>query len=102
MGCKNKESDISVANLSLKKQNILFISIDDFRPKISSYGETKMITPNIDKLAQEGVLFWQAYSPAPTCSPSRGAILSGKHPVRIERTNVRGGHQPLPFNHGST
>ena len=51
MGCKNKESDISVANLSLKKQNILFISIDDFRPKISSYGETKMITPNIDKLA---------------------------------------------------
>jgi arylsulfatase A-like enzyme len=59
-------------------------------------------TPNIDKLAKEGVLFWQAYSPAPTCSPSRGAILSGKHPVRIERTNVRGGHPPLPFNNGST
>ena len=52
--CKNKESDALDANLSIKKQNILFISIDDFRPKISSYGETKMITPNIDKLASEG------------------------------------------------
>ena len=34
-----------------KKHNILFISIDDFRPKINSYGESQMITPNIDKLA---------------------------------------------------
>ena len=49
--CKNEESQKSTSNTSLKKQNILFISIDDFRPKVSSYGETKMITPNIDKLA---------------------------------------------------
>jgi len=59
-------------------------------------------TPNIDKLASKGVLFWQGYSPATVCSPSRGSILSGKHPVRLERTSVRGGHPPLPFNHGST
>jgi len=58
-------------------------------------------TPNIDKLAKEGVLFWQAYSPATTCSPSRGAILSGKHPVRLDRTAVRGGHPPMPYNQRS-
>lgn len=89
-----------------KKPNVLLIVTDDLGwQDVKCYDidePSPFETPNIDKLAQEGVLFWQAYSPAPTCSPSRGAILSGKHPVRIERTNVRGGHPPLPFNHGST
>jgi len=80
MGCKNKESDISVANLSLKKQNILFISIDDFRPKISSYGETKMITPNIDKLASEGLQFNNAYTNIAVCGASRESIMTGIRP----------------------
>jgi len=80
MGCKNKESDISVANLSLKKQNILFISIDDFRPKISSYGETKMITPNIDKLASEGLQFNNAYTNIAVCGASRASIMTGIRP----------------------
>ena len=80
MGCRNKESDISVANLSLKKQNILFISIDDFRPKISSYGETKMITPNIDKLASEGLQFNNAYTNIAVCGASRASIMTGIRP----------------------
>jgi len=80
MGCKNKESDISVDNLSLKKQNILFISIDDFRPKISSYGETKMITPNIDKLASEGLQFNNAYTNIAVCGASRASIMTGIRP----------------------
>ncbi|MDB2661302.1 sulfatase [Flavobacteriaceae bacterium] len=80
IGCKNKESDTSVANLSLKKQNILFISIDDFRPKISSYGETKMITPNIDKLASEGLQFNNAYTNIAVCGASRASIMTGIRP----------------------
>jgi len=55
-------------------------------------------TPNIDQLAQEGVEFWQAYSPAPTCAPSRGAIMAGKHPARLQRTHVVGGAPPIPNN----
>jgi arylsulfatase A-like enzyme len=55
-------------------------------------------TPNIDQLAKEGVKFWQAYSPAPTCAPSRGAILAGKHPARLQRTHVVGGAPPIPHN----
>lgn len=79
-GCKNKERDSSDANLSLKKQNILFISIDDFRPKISSYGETKMITPNIDKLASEGLQFNNAYTNIAVCGASRASIMTGIRP----------------------
>ncbi|RCW92126.1 sulfatase [Winogradskyella arenosi] len=88
------------------KPNVLLIVTDDLGwQDVKCYDvdePSPFETPNIDQLAKEGVMFWQAYSPAPTCSPSRGAILSGKHPVRLERTNVRGGHPPLPFNHGST
>ncbi|MFT5127340.1 MAG: arylsulfatase A-like enzyme [Rhodothermales bacterium] len=54
-------------------------------------------TPQIDQLAREGVLFWQAYSPAPTCAPSRASILSGKHPARLQKTHVVGGAPPAPY-----
>lgn len=54
-------------------------------------------TPNIDRLSQQGVLFRQAYSPAPTCAPSRAAILSGKHPARTQKTHVVGGAPPSPY-----
>ena len=89
-----------------KKPNVVLILTDDLGwQDVKCYDidePSPFETPNIDRLAKEGVLFWQAYSPATTCSPSRGAILSGQHPVRLERTSVRGGHPPLPFNHGST
>ena len=51
-------------------------------------------TPNIDALAKKGVQFWQAYSPAPTCAPSRCAIMSGNHPARAQKTHVVGGAPP--------
>ena len=78
--CKNEESQKSTPNTSLKKQNILFISIDDFRPKVSSYGETKMITPNIDKLASEGLQFNNAYTNIAVCGASRASIMTGIRP----------------------
>jgi len=53
-------------------------------------------TPNIDALAKEGAMFWEAYSPAPTCSPSRCAIMSGNHPARAQKTHVVGGAPPTP------
>jgi len=88
-----------------EKPNVLLIVTDDLGwQDVKRYDideASPYETPNIDKLSREGVLFWQAYSPAPTCSPSRGAILSGKHPVRLQRTNVRGGHPPMPHNRGS-
>ncbi len=53
-----------------------------------------METPNIDALAKRGILFRQAYAPAPTCVPSRCAIISGNHPARAQVTHVSGGNPP--------
>ena len=87
------------------KPNVLLILTDDLGwQDVKCYDidePSPYETPNIDKLAKQGVLFWQAYSPATTCSPSRGAILSGKHPVRLDRTAVRGGHPPMAYNEKS-
>ena len=60
-----------------KKQNILFIGVDDLRPLINSYGHEQMITPNINKLASEGVQFNQAYTNVAVCGASRASILTG-------------------------
>ncbi|MGJ8671990.1 sulfatase [Rubritalea sp.] len=51
-------------------------------------------TPYLDAFAKRGVMFWQAYSPAPSCSPSRCAIVSGNHPARAQKTHVLGGKPP--------
>ncbi len=58
-------------------------------------------TPNLDALAKKGVMFWQAYSPAPTCAPSRCAIVSGNHPARAQKTHVVGGAPPYPGHRNS-
>ena len=71
------------------KPNILFILIDDMGWKdVGCYGSTYYDTPRIDRLASEGVRFLNAYSAAPVCTPSRGAIFSGKSPGRTKLTTV--------------
>ena len=66
--------------------NIVLILADDLGwQDVTCYDidePSPMETPNIDALAKKGVKFWQAYSPAPTCAPTRCAILSGIHPAR--------------------
>lgn len=62
---------------------------------VNGFGGTNLFeTPYMDQLASEGVLFTNAYSPAPTCAPSRVAIMSGKHPGRTDVTHVSGGKCP--------
>lgn len=84
------------------KPNIILLLTDDLGwQDVKCYDidePSPMETPNIDALAQKGVMFWQAYSPAPTCSPSRCAIMSGNHPARAQKTHVVGGHPPLPHH----
>lgn len=62
------------------KPNIVYILADDLGyGDLSSYGQTKFSTPNIDKLAKEGILFTQHYSGSTVCAPSRNALLTGQH-----------------------
>lgn len=67
-----------------KRPNILLILADDLgKYDISTYGPGTIQTPNLDQLAKEGILFQNAYVTAPICSPSRAAMLTGKHQQRF-------------------
>ena len=64
--------------------NILFCLADDQSyPHASAYGEPVIKTPVFDRVAREGVLFTQAYCAAPSCTPSRSAILTGQDIWRL-------------------
>lgn len=84
-----------------EKPNVILILTDDLGwQDVVCYDigkKTPMETPNIDKLARKGVQFWQGYSPAPTCAPTRCSILSGLHPARLQKTHVVGGAPPAPY-----
>ncbi len=67
--------------------NILFILVDDMGwTGPACYGSDLHETPNIDRLATQGVRFTQAYSASPVCTPTRAAILTGQHPARLNMT----------------
>ena len=63
-----------------RKKNVLLIYVDDLRPELKCYGKSKIISPNIDKLAARSLVFNRAYCQIPVCMPSRVSTLSGKYP----------------------
>jgi arylsulfatase A-like enzyme len=83
------------------KPSIIYILADDLGyGDLSCYGQEKFTTPNIDKLAQEGMLFTQHYSGASVCAPSRSALMTGQHsghsPIRGNKEVEPEGQYPLP------
>ncbi|WP_299184055.1 sulfatase [uncultured Aquimarina sp.] len=81
VSCKSNEKS-DKENIK-KKPNILFIAIDDLRPEIGAYGSDIAVTPNLDKLASEGLLFNRAYCQEAICSPSRASLMTGARPETI-------------------
>lgn len=80
LACKSeKPSEQTIA----KRPNILFIAVDDLRPELGAYGSDIAITPNIDKLANQGLLFENAYCQQAICSPSRASLMTGARPETI-------------------
>ena len=64
--------------------NVIIIYADDLGwNQLSSYGNTKVQTPNIDAIGKKGVRFTQAYATAPICSPSRMGLLTGRYQQRF-------------------
>jgi arylsulfatase A-like enzyme len=70
------------------KPNVIVILADDLGwADLSCYGSTFHESPNLDKLAAQGIRFTQGYSSSPMCSPSRAAIMTGRHPARLKITD---------------
>ncbi len=81
-----------------EKPNIIFILIDDMSwADPACYGSEFYETPNIDRLAEDGMRFTDAYAACPVCSPTRAAILTGKYPARVNLTDYLYGRANRPY-----
>jgi len=83
--------------------NIVFILADDLGyGDVSCYGAAKIQTPNVDRLAKEGLRFLDAHASSATCTPSRYAIMTGEYPWRKKGTGVLPGDATLIIQPGRT
>lgn len=101
----NKDSNTK-ANINNNKPNIIYILADDLGyGDLSCYGQTKFSTPNIDRLAAEGIKFTQHYSGSAVCAPSRSTLITGQHTghtyVRGNKEHKPEGQIPLPASYPS-
>ena len=80
------------------KPNILFVIADDASPHFGqAYGCAWVKTPNIDRLARNGLVFDNAYTPTAKCTPSRSAILTGRNPWQLEDAANHQSQFPVKF-----
>ena len=77
--------------ISEKPLNVVWISCEDMGPVLSAYGNKVVNTPNIDRLANEGVKYTNAYATVGVCAPSRFSIITGMYPARLGAHNMRTG-----------
>ncbi|MFT7282149.1 MAG: iduronate 2-sulfatase, partial [Cyclobacteriaceae bacterium] len=64
----------------IQPPNILFISIDDLRPSLGAFGDSIVVTPNLDQFASEGFTFRNTFCQAGVCAPSRASLMTGLRP----------------------
>src|SRR5436309_12369927 len=87
--------------LAQERPNIVLIYLDDLGyGDVSSYGATALQTPNIDRLARDGVRFTDSHAPAATCTPSRYALLTGEYAWRKPGTGILPGDAALIIEPG--
>lgn len=99
-GLRADDASLQDAELTWQgqKPNVLWILIEDWSTDLSCYGTPLVQTPNIDKLASEGIRFERAFTTAPVCSTSRSAMMTGFHQNYIGANQHRtADKQPLPY-----
>jgi len=72
-----------------QRPNILWLIAEDFGPHLGCYGTKEVSTPNLDRLASEGVRYTRFFTTAPVCSPSRSALMTGMYQTTIGAHNHR-------------
>ncbi|ANW95449.1 arylsulfatase [Wenyingzhuangia fucanilytica] len=94
VSCSSTSKKKNETPSSLNKPNIIYILADDLGyGDLSIYGQKNFKTPNIDKLASQGMLFTQHYSGSTVCAPSRSALMTGMH---TGHTVIRGNKEIQP------
>lgn len=95
VGCGNASKQ-EAQSAQPQKPNIIYLITDDLGiGDLSCYGATKVSTPNIDRLAGQGMQFTNAYATSSTSTPSRFGLLTGKYPWRQQNTGIAPGNSEL-------
>jgi iduronate 2-sulfatase len=76
---------LSFTLYSQTKPNILFIAVDDLRPELGCYGAQHVISPNIDRIAEQGTIFLNSYCNVPVCGASRASVMTSIRPITGKR-----------------
>ena len=85
------------------RANVLFVIADDWSfGHAGAYGDKVVRTPNIDEVAEQGAVFMNAFAAAPSCTPSRAAILTGRYPHELREGASLWGSLPKEFDNYST
>ena len=92
VGCVSNDSSNAVPEPDWDSQmNILWLVAEDLSPIIPPFGDSTVTTPNLSRLAAEGVRYTHTFSPSGVCSPSRAAIATGMYPSHIGANHMRTG-----------
>jgi len=87
---------------STKHPNILWISCEDISPRLGCYGDPVARTPNLDRLAEQGMRFTKVFTSAPVCAPCRSGIITGMYQTSIGTQHMRTTHKgeglPTPYS----
>lgn len=90
LSCQTKKNPEGTTAASIHEQpNILWLVAEDMGPYIPSFGDSTILTPNLSRLASEGVRYTNVYSPSGVCAPSRASIATGMYPSSIGANHMR-------------
>lgn len=96
VGCNSNQSPTGAALPDRNRPNIIYIYADDLGyGETGPYGQKKIETPNLDKMAAEGMRFTQHYTSVPVCAPARCALMTGKH---LGHAYIRGNRELGEFS----
>ncbi|NND08797.1 MAG: sulfatase [Saprospiraceae bacterium] len=100
---EQNNSGITPDELSLPEQpNIVWLVVEDLSPYLPSFGDSTVRTPNLSRLAKEGICYDRFFASAPVCAPARASIATGMYPTHIAAGHMRTGGNPKYFPEGVT